>query len=384
MNRWIALWQLQARALVRDTGVLITFFGGLMLYALVYPLPYLHQVAGAQPVLLIDQDNSGTSRELVRALQASPGIQFVATNTSLSDAQQAVLAGQSKGLVMIPAGFETRLRRGGSATVVAAADGHYFLSYGTIAEQVARASLSLGGQVQLARRMMAGADPASSRQGGVTLNMVPASNLKMGYLDYILPGLFVLILHQIMLICVGVTVIRVQRRPGSWQRMPVAAGLSVMASLLIPPFVLASLLYLGPLLAGYEVALQGSLFSLLSLLLPFWLATFLLGVVLGSLFRHRDSYAQLLVLISMPLLFTAGFVWPVESMPTVWTLLWGIVPSQAMMQGMIQLTKLGGEDVLALQWTLWGQVLAWGLLAVLLWRRRQEKVPSDSALPEAS
>ncbi len=367
----MALWRVQARALLSDTGVLITFFGGLLLYALVYPLPYLHQVAGAQPVLLIDQDNSGTSRELVRALQASPGIQFVATDTSLGEAQQAVRAGLSKGLVMIPGGFEIRLKRGGSATLVAAADGHYFLSYGTIAEQVTRASLSLGGQVQLARRVMAGADPASAHQGGVTLNMVPASNLKMGYLDYILPGLFVLILHQIMLICVGVTVVRLQRTPGSWQRLPATLGLSVMASLLIPPFVIASLLYLGPLLSQYEVVLQGSLFSLLSLLLPFWLATFLLGVVLGSLFRHRDSLAQLLVLISMPLLFSAGFVWPVESLPVAWTALWGVVPSQAMMQGMIQLTKLGGSEPGALRLMLWGQVLAWGLMALLLWQRRQ-------------
>ncbi|SHI05796.1 ABC transporter permease [Ferrimonas marina] len=370
---WRALWREQAQALLKDTPVLLTFVAGLLLYVVLYPLPYLHQVATEQPVILLDHDQSDASRRLVRALQATPGIRIDATATELPQALRQVRAGERKGLVLIPADFGWDLRRGGSATVVVAADGNYFLAYGAIAESVVRAGMVLGGEVRLARQVLLGDGQAllKAERGGVGLNLVPASNLKMGYLDYVLPGLFVLILHQLMLICVGISTVRQRRTPGLWQQARLWQLLTVQASLMIPPFVLAGCWYLGPALRGYGVTLLGSAGETALLLLPFFLATFALGTVLGHLFLHRDSLSQALVLSSMPLLFSAGFVWPVESLPLAWTALWGLVPSQPMIQGMLQLNQMGAP-MAALQplWgILWALVLGWGGLAALLWQR---------------
>jgi hypothetical protein len=49
--------------------------------------------------------------------------------------------------------------------------------------------------------------------------------------------------------------------------------------------------------------------------LPFLLATTWLGVVLGALFTRRDLPTQVLV-SSLPLVFLAGFIWPLELIPT--------------------------------------------------------------------
>ncbi|GAA4901723.1 ABC transporter permease [Ferrimonas pelagia] len=374
MSDWRALWHEQARALLSDRPVLLTFFAGLILYVFLYPLPYLHQVAGAQPVLLLDQDNSATSRQLVRALQASPGIRFSATEQSIAEAQRQVRAGDSKGLVLIPPQFEQQIRRGVPATVVVSADAHYFLSYGTIAEQVVQASSALSGEIRLQRQLQHGHTAAAygDRYPGLQINMVPASNLKMGYLDYVLPGLFVLILHQVMIICVGIATVRQHRQSGRWQRCRSWQILAVQASLLLPPFLLAACWYLGPALAMYQVTLLAALPALWRLLLPFFLASFFLAVSLGLLFRHRDSLSQMMVLVSMPLLFTAGFVWPVESLPAPWLALWGLIPSQPMMQAMIQLNQMAAPlSALAdLQRILWLLTLGWGAIALALWQRK--------------
>ncbi|WP_298440943.1 ABC transporter permease [uncultured Ferrimonas sp.] len=367
---WGALWRQLGQQVLADQAVRLTFVVGLLLYAVLYPLPYMNQVATEQAVVLVDLDNSSSSRQLVRALQASPGVQLVAQLGSEASALAQVKAGAAQGLVLVPAGFARDLRQGGSATVVVAADAHYFLAYGVVAEAVSKASRVLSGEVQLARQRMAG---QASAVGGVQLNVAPSSNLKMGYLDYMLPGLFVLILHQLLLLCVGLTTVRLRQQPALVAQGGGRLG-TVLAALWLPPFVLAGALYLGPLLRWYQVDLLATTASVWGLLIPFWLATFSLAIVLGCLFQRRESLAQMVLLSAMPLMFSAGFIWPSSGLAWPWLLLWGLVPSQPMMQGMILLNQLGAPES-ALVWhhlTLWGQAVAWGLLAWLLLRRAKQ------------
>ncbi|MBY5993113.1 ABC transporter permease [Ferrimonas balearica] len=374
MSDWRALWWHEFRQLWRDKALLITFFAGLGLYLVLYPAPYLHEVTTEQPVVVWDQDQSVASRALVRAVGATPGVAIVERVGSLAQARTQVLAGEAAGMIWLPEGFESELRRGLQAQVVVAANANHFLPYGTIAESVAEASTVLSGQVRLVRQVLLGDGFAlqKSRLGGVELNVVPASNPGLGYLDYVLPGLFVLILHQLMLICAALVGTGRWGRSGPWRR---ASGMGLYGldlALLVPPFALAACWYLGPALKFYGVALLGPLWALWSLLLPFLLATASLGVALASLVTRRDLLSQVLVLSSMPLLFIAGFVWPVEALPLPLVALWGLVPAEPMMQGMIRLNQLGAapSDLWPQLVTLWGQALAYGVLAVLGLRRR--------------
>ncbi|QIZ77902.1 ABC transporter permease [Ferrimonas lipolytica] len=370
LRRWLQLWQQLGQQILSDKAVRLTFVAGLLLYAVLYPLPYLNQVAVSQSVVLVDLDNSGASRQLIRAVQASPGLTISGQLASEAEALTAVHQGQAAGLVLIPQGFGKQLRLGTQATVAVAADAHYFLAYGVIAESVIKASQVLSGEVRLARQLMVGQAVAS---GGVRLNAAPSSNLKMGYLDYMLPGLFVLILHQLLLLCGGLTTVRLLQIDGLWLHTGSGQLWSVLAAIALPPFVLAGVWYLGPLLLHYDVALLGTWLNLMGLMIPFWLATFSLSIVLGCVFQRRDSLAQLILFSAMPLLFSAGYVWPTSNLAWPWLTLWGLIPSQPMMQGMILLNQLGAPAQ-ALQWhhlTLWGQAVGWSLLAMQLLRKRR-------------
>ncbi|MBY5922485.1 ABC transporter permease [Ferrimonas balearica] len=375
MSRWMTLWWEEFRQLGRDSALLITFFAGLGIYLVLYPAPYLHEVTTEQAVVVWDQDQSVASRRLLRALSATPGATISARVTELPEARELVLSGQAAGMVWIPAGFERNLRRGQAGDIVVAANANYFLPYGTIAESVTAAATVLSGHVRVARQVFAGDGYAvqTSRLGGVDLNVVPASNPGLGYLSYVLPGLFVLILHQLMLICAALIGTGRWGRAGHWQQASAWGLYRVDLALLVPAFALAACWYLGPALAFYDVELMGSLWALWGLLLPFLLATASFGIFLASLVTRRDLLSQILVLSSMPLLFIAGFVWPVEALPMWLVGVWGLVPAEPMMQGMIRLNQLGAApaDLMPQLLTLWGQALAYGTLAVLGMKRRQ-------------
>ena len=71
------------------------------------------------PVAVVDHDNSAASRELVRRLDAVPGVRVAARPADLTQAWSEVRALRAFAVVHVPAGAERQVLRGGSAVVFA-------------------------------------------------------------------------------------------------------------------------------------------------------------------------------------------------------------------------------------------------------------------------
>jgi len=61
----------ELRSIFRDPGVLIIMVAAIAFYSFVYPLPYAREVLNQVPLIVIDQDHSALSRQLVRMVDAS-------------------------------------------------------------------------------------------------------------------------------------------------------------------------------------------------------------------------------------------------------------------------------------------------------------------------
>ena len=75
----------------------------------------------------------------------------------------------------------------------------------------------------------------------------------------------------------------------------------------------------------------------------------------------------------MPLLFSVGFIWPLESVPQPMIWLSSLFPSTPAIQSFLVVNQMGAAfyQVLA-QWKLlWLQSLVWGLLAFFAYQRLQ-------------
>ncbi|MGL6054843.1 MAG: ABC transporter permease, partial [Vibrio metschnikovii] len=110
---------------------------------------------------------------------------------------------------------------------------------------------------------------------------------------------------------------------------------------------------------------------LLTLLLPFLLSACFLGIWLGSLAPRRELVTVVVLISSMPLVFSSGFIWPLEAIPPPITWLASLFPSTPGIQGFLALNQMGAEWwQIAPQWTLlWLQTLGWGWLAWWQYRR---------------
>ncbi|GIU20405.1 hypothetical protein TUM4644_09730 [Shewanella colwelliana] len=113
--------------------------------------------------------------------------------------------------------------------------------------------------------------------------------------------------------------------------------------------------------------MQAELAQVLLFLVPFILCTAVAGVAFSCLFTRRDLPTQVLLLISMPILFVSGFIWPLELIPSPLVWLGQIVPAVSTIQGMLQLNQMGASwpSVVHFWWQLWGLALVYFMLAFI-------------------
>lgn len=248
-------------------------------------------------------------------------------------------------------------------------------------ESLSQTGGSLAAQVKVARLLSHGEALPQAAMGwnAVALNVLPVFNPTMGYVNYVVPAVFVLILHQVLLMGTGILGATQNQRSGRgehgyWQRAPVLALLLARTLVVGGLFVLPVSYFFGFCFDHYNIVRTAEPAALWLFTLPFLLATTWLGVLLGALFTRGDLPTQVVLLSSMPLVFLAGFIWPLELIPTPlnWLAQW--VPSTPAIEGFLRLNQMGADfdQVSRYWWQLWGLALLNGGLAcrVLAWRQR--------------
>lgn len=374
-------WQLivaECKAILADKAIVMTLFGGVLFYSVLYPLPYLNQVPTEQQVVVVDHDNSSLSRLVTRHADASAKIKILANVNSIDQAQTWIDQGKAHGLLVIPANFRRDLLLGKGATLSYGGDASYFLIYSAVAEGLVSAGIDASKQVQLIGLLARGQNPQLALQAvnSVNINSVPAFNPSLGYTPYVVPGLFLLILHQTLLIGTGILGAGQWRKSGYWQQVRPVTLVLARLSVFMMIYALFSSFYLGFCFYWYKVSVVATVVEVGLFMLPFLLATGSLGIYLSSLFNRRELPTQLYLLVSMPILFVSGFVWPIALIPEPLVLASQVIPAVPAIMGMLELNQLGaGWSAVMPKWLqLWGLFAVFATMAIVAIARKQKSV----------
>jgi len=381
MNFW-QLMVAECKAILADKAIVVTLFGGVLFYSVLYPLPYLHQVPTEQQIVVVDHDNSSLSRLVTRHADASAKIKVLANVNSIDQAQAWIDAGKAHGLLVIPADFRRNLLLGKGATLSYGGDASYFLIYSAIVEGLVSAGIDASKHVQMIGLLARGQNPELAQQAvnSIHINSVPAFNPSLGYTPYVEPGLFLLILHQTLLIGTGILGAGQWGKQGYWQQVRPVTLVLARLSVFMMIYALFSSFYLGACFYWYKVSVVASVIEVGLFMLPFLLATGSLGIYLSSLFRRRELPTQLYLLVSMPILFVAGFVWPIALIPQPLVVASQVIPAVPAIMGMLELNQLGaGWSAVLPKWLqLWGLFAIFVTMAIVAIARKQQDVNTPS------
>ncbi|MCY1489900.1 ABC-2 family transporter protein [compost metagenome] len=352
-------------AVRRNEGALGVLVGAILLYGLLYPTPYSVQVFRDVPVIVVDLDNSALSRQLVRMADAGEMVAVKGLADDMHLARDQLYRSRVLGVVEIPREFERRLLRGEQAVIGVYGNAGYMLAYSRVAGAFSQVAMTLGAEAQAGQLLAKG---VPSERVRVVRDVLPVNVKSLfdpagGYASYVVPAVLVIILHQTLLIGIGMLSADNRHLP-----MPPAAGRApglwvlgrCVPYLLL--YALNSLFFFGVIFRLYDLPNQGDGWQLIPFMTLFLLATTLFGLVVGTLFRSSITVGQVLLFTSLPGVFMSGFSWPKEMLPEPLLWLSRLLPSTPGVEGFLRLHQMGAS-YRQIEWPLFNLAL----LALLFW-----------------
>ncbi|XQU09607.1 ABC transporter permease [Halomonas sp. LY9] len=351
MSDWRRFWQAwraEITHIVADRAVLLVIVGGLLFYAVLYPLPYQKSVPGEQAIAVLDSDHSAMARQLIRMADAAPQIRVAARPGSMAEAEALLANDEVHGLLVIPEGFERNVYLGNPTSLSFAGDASYFLIYGNVVEGLLTAATTLSVQTQLMSSLLKGDNPMQIPGHIMPMRVItkPVFNPTSGYLNYIVPAVFVLILHQTLLIAAGSVTIKDRARRLLGQpatSLALAIPLRVASFMLI--YLLFAMLYFGFFFRLYGIPHVATPGPLLLFSLLFFMAATLFAIWLGYLLPRPELTTVVVLLSSLPIVFTAGFAWPAESLPRWLDVITLLIPVKPGIQGFLAINQMGAPII---------------------------------------
>lgn len=370
MKAVLASFRAEWRGMFADPQVRLILLLSLVIYALIYPLPYRAEVLRDVPVVLVDLDRSTSSAELARRVDASEAVALTEDAPDMVVATRLVQARKAYGVMVIPEGFERALLRGNQSPVALYGDASYFLMYQRVMQGAGVPLRQMGAEVEIGRLIGQGTAPevALAQVSPVSQVEVPLFNPVAGYATYVLPAAFVLILQQTMLM--GLALVATRRGPSDmhpiWRLMGRMLAWTIAYAGILP-------VYLIVLPWVYGLPHLGETASVLFLGLPFVLATGLLAQIVAAIFRRGEVVQVVLLAVGLPFFFLSGFAWPVEAIPPGLNLVAQVIPSTPAIDALVRVTQMGASlaDLQSGLWHLWGLAACFACIALLTERPRR-------------
>lgn len=368
-------WLHEYRRIMADAGALLIFFGAMVIYPIVYPVPYSKEVLKEVPIAVVDLDHSQLSRRLIRMLDAQELLLVAARPAGLEEARDLFYRGRIEGIVVIAEDFTRKILKGDQATVTAYCDASYFLLYRQVLTGVLHATGTISAGIEIRRAMAEGvpAMGAYAERDPLPLLSLPLFNPGSGYATYAVPPVMLLILQQTLLI--GIGMMQGTRReqksaaavPTPHQHNGEAVGQLLGRSMAYLSIYIFHAVYITVILFRfYRFPQQGRISDVLLFLLPFLLSIIFLGLAISVFFRERETSMVVLLCTSIPAVFLAGFSWPAEAIPHWLRLVSFLIPSTAGIDGFLKINAMGAtlREVARQWWILWGLALVyfWGAL----------------------
>jgi ABC-2 type transport system permease protein len=310
------------------------------------------------PMVVVDQDRSQASRELISRFRGSASFEIVGALDGVKDIDPYLKRGDAWLAIVIPGEYGDRLERGQPVAVQVIADGTDANST-NVALGYATSLVSDYGREVMQQRL-----PRMPQPPGIAPDVRIWFNPRLESRDFMIPGVIALLLLAVTTNLSSMAVVR-EKEIGTLEQLNVTplGRVELIVGKLLPYGAIGMidvLLVLAVSIAWFQVPLRGSLALLLVMSMVYLLTTLGLGLFISTI---SDTQQQAMMTATFffltPMIYLSGFIFPIENMPAVIQPITYLIPLRyfiVILRG-IFLKGVGLE-------TLWPEALAmlvWGL-----------------------
>lgn len=322
MTAFFATLARELQHLRQDKGDLFLSVGMMPLLCLLIWWVFSAGQPDSLPVAVVDHDQSSTSRQVLRMIEATPGIALqrnFANNTAAIDAlrKRTVYA-----VLIIPTGFEKEVLSGTPAPLVLQLNSQYSTYSSTIERNLTGAALTAGVGIGLTRLQMQGisAEAGIAMAMPISVNATPLFNEGPNYEVFLAATLIPALFHVLAMILV-VSAIGRELRDGTaaiW-RSNAANSLSIALTAKILPYFVMLNLYAGLFVLFFQqlvpASYTGNGLSLWLTMLLMNSAAMAIAMLIVAATRNFRMGLSLAGFYSAPAFAYSGQAFPLVAMP---------------------------------------------------------------------
>ena len=357
----------------RDEGVVIFFLVLNAIYPVLYALIYNPEVVRDEAVVVVDDNRTAMSRDLIRRMDATQEVAIVGYAANMQEAQEAMHSKACYGILYVPRDFSQSVTRGEQGHVSLYCDMSVMMRYKAMFSALTNVTQTMGNE-----RLTAIVEPVLNTSGSVIENhQVPVGNPAMGIASAVLLFILPLVLQQSMILGIAMLHgggIERRRRNGGHDPMAIEAspGATIIGKMMCHQIIyvipVIYVLHYVPLMFGFPQ--YGNFLHIICLAIPFVIAVSFMGQTLSAVVNERESVFLLFVFSSVIFVFLTGVSWPRYLMSRVWWLVGDCVPATWMSNGYV-LMQSNGATLYQVQhqyWMLWLQLPVMFILAYVVER----------------
>jgi ABC-2 type transport system permease protein len=350
INLFINSFKREAGRIYRDINITMIILIAPIAYAILYGGFYWNKTEQKVEIVVVDYDNSLSSQKFIKLLNTHPNINIKYKLQSFSEAENKLKEWEAFGIIVIDRGFEEKIKKFQQAKIKLSLNTTRFLVSNDINKAVNEVVIHLTDEQRQKYYNNLGYTYEESKQliEPIVADMRSLFNVYETYGDFLLPGIFILILQQTLLIglCESIAKEREENTLKDWLEI---SGKSVWVSIWGKAFfywfnyIAYGLLYFGVLFYIFKLPILGSKLALFLTSILFLLAVIYFAFLLSSLFKRKLVAIQLIAFTSYPIFLISGYSWPKFAMPQFVQWLADFLPSTPYLNSMLRITLYGAN-----------------------------------------
>ena len=271
--------------------------------------------------VVLDEDMHRQSRELIDRLRNTDTFRVVAYVNSDAELNDAIVSGRAHVGVKIPVDYSRRLLDNDTAQVLVLIDG----SDSSVAAQALNVSAAVGLDQSLQQLLGNKVNLPVEVRPKLLFN--PGSRSP----NFFLPGLTAVLLLFVTTFLTTFSIVR-EREQGTLEQLFVTPvrPMGLLLGKLLPYLVIGFVELLMILLSMrvvFRVPIAGSVLLLLLLAIPYLFVALTLGMLISTKAKSQAEAIQMALLTMLPSIFFSGYIFPRETMPTIFYVISCFIPA---------------------------------------------------------
>ena len=367
------------KTIFTDSGVLLILIIAGFGYPLLYSTVYLNESVDEIPVGIIDECGTSYSRGFASKIDATREVTLESC-INMDDAIGKMKKREIHGFIVIPKDFSKNIQTGKQTTVSLYINMATFFIYKNIAMACNYVMLDENKNISLQRLSADGLTEQEALQSAEPLRnkMNILFNEGNGFASFFVPGVLVLIIHQLLFLGIGM-VSGTRREENANHKLsdnvaPYEKKVhryilgQAAAYLIIYSIVSAYILILVPRMFGLPH--YASAWDIYRLVFPFLLAVIFFSQTWSVFIRNRETGMVMFLFFSVILLFLSGLTLPLSSFPAFWKYFSYIFPATFGVEGYIKINCMGADfSVIRTEFiALWIQAIIYFVTACFSYR----------------